>query len=74
MKSLGGEIRKMVSREIPLPDHVLTGNYIGRCPICDAPLTKHDIKEKQFKGILHTHHAYVCKVCNRIIGFSAAHV
>jgi hypothetical protein len=36
----------MVSREIPVHDYELTGDYIGRCPICDAPLTKNDIQEK----------------------------
>ena len=45
---------------------------IGKCPYCEKILTGDDIAEIKFKGSFHTHHAYVCKQCETIIGFGSA--
>jgi RNase P subunit RPR2 len=45
---------------------------IGKCPHCENLLDDDDIAEIKFRGALHTHHAYVCRRCDTIIGFSSA--
>ena len=44
---------------------------LGKCPKCDAELTEDDSVQIKFKGIIGGHHAYRCKKCDYIIGFSS---
>ena len=46
-------------------------DYIGKCPICDEPLSRKDVQDVVFKGGFCMHYLYICKLCHHIIGFSA---
>jgi DNA-directed RNA polymerase subunit RPC12/RpoP len=49
-------------------------NVIGKCSHCENTLKDTDIIENKFKGSIYIHHAYVCKHCGKIIGFSSLNV
>ena len=44
---------------------------LGKCPKCDAMLDEDDVDQIKFKGVIGGHHAYRCKICDYIIGFSS---
>lgn len=44
--------------------------FIGKCPKCEAPLSKRDIRVDQIRATLwRPHFAYTCDRCDHIIGF-----
>ena len=50
----------------PAQEQKVGGKYVGKCPACDAPLARKDIHNVFLRG---SHTAYVCRLCNHIIGF-----